>query len=133
MVIFKSLSFVHKEAIWLASRKHKDIRGNGSCILIFQDYSSEVTRARKEFAPLCSKLIKEGRKFALPYHARLQLFQGITFKASHPLQMQRDFWQNCKTRNMELLRQMTDCFRAPEFYQDTSTYFSCILFALFVI
>lgn len=80
VVIFKSLSFVHKEAIWAASRKCKDIRWNGARLLIFQDYSSEVTRARKEFAVICSRLIAEGRKFALLYPARLRLFLGSGFK-----------------------------------------------------
>lgn len=80
VVIFKSLSFVHKEAIWVASRKQRDIRWNGGRILIFQDYSSEVSRARKEFSPLCSQLAKEGRKFALMFPARLRLHHGSSFK-----------------------------------------------------
>lgn len=80
VVIFKSLSYVHKEAIWAASRKQRDIRWNDSRLLIFQDYSAEVTRARKEFAPLCSKLVKTGKKFALLFPARLRLYQGSAFK-----------------------------------------------------
>lgn len=80
VVIFKSLSYIHKEAIWQASRKCKDLRWEGSRLLIFQDYSAEVTRARKEFAPLCSNLIKENRKFALLYPARLRLYDGNVFK-----------------------------------------------------
>lgn len=80
VVIFKSLSFVHKEAIWRASRKCKDVRWNGSRLLIFQDYSSEVTKARKEFANVCSKLISEGRKFAMLYPARLRLYLSSGFK-----------------------------------------------------
>lgn len=47
---------------------------------MFQDYSAEVTRARKEFAGLCSRLVKENKKFALLYPARLRLFDGNTFK-----------------------------------------------------
>lgn len=47
VVIFKTLSFLHKEAIWQASRKQKEIRWNGTRLFVFQDYSSEVTRARK--------------------------------------------------------------------------------------
>lgn len=80
VVIFKSLNFIHKEAIWSASRKHKDLRWNGSRIFIFQDYSAEVTRARKEFSPLCSRMVKDGRKFALLFPARLRLFDGSTPK-----------------------------------------------------
>lgn len=80
VVIFKSLSYVHKEAIWQASRKRKNLSWEGSRLLIFQDYSAEVTRARKEFAPLCSTMIKENRKFALLYPARLRLYDGNTFK-----------------------------------------------------
>lgn len=79
-VIFKSLSFVHKEAIWKASRRHKDLRWNSSRLFIFQDYSSEVSRARKEFSGLCSQLIKDNKKFALLFPARLRLFEGNTFK-----------------------------------------------------
>lgn len=80
VVIFKTLNYVHKEAIWMASRKNKGLRWNDSRLLIFQDYSAEVTRARKEFSVLCSRLIKEGRKFALLFPARLRLFHGSTFK-----------------------------------------------------
>lgn len=54
VVIFKTLSFVHKEAIWAASRHHKDLEWNGTRLFMFQDYSSDVTRARKEFSGLCS-------------------------------------------------------------------------------
>lgn len=66
VVIFKVLSFLHKEAIWQASRKQKDIRWNNNRIFVFQDYSAEVTRARKEFSALCS--------------ARLRIFDGSSFK-----------------------------------------------------
>lgn len=80
VVIFKSLSFIHKEAIWSASRKCKELRWNGSRLFIFQDYSAEVTRARKEFSPICTRLVKEGKKFALMFPARLRLFDGNVIK-----------------------------------------------------
>lgn len=80
VVIFKSLSFVHKEAIWQASRQQKDLRWNGARLHIFQDYSAEVTRARKEFTPICSRLVKENRKFALLFPARLRIYDGNSFK-----------------------------------------------------
>lgn len=41
VVIFKSLSFTHKEAICAASQKLKEIRWNASHLFIFQDYSAE--------------------------------------------------------------------------------------------
>lgn len=80
VVIFKSLSFVHKEAIWQASRKQKDLRWNDIRLHIFQDYSAEVTRARKEFSPICSRLVKEDRKFALLFPARLRIYDGNLYK-----------------------------------------------------
>lgn len=83
VVIFKSLNYIHKEVIWQASRKQRDLCWEGSRIFIFQDYSAEVTRARKEFAPLCSALIKDNKKFALLYPARLRLFDGDSFKEFH--------------------------------------------------
>lgn len=80
VVIFKTLSFLHKEAIWQASRKTKEIRWNDSRLFVFQDYSSEVTRARKEFSTLCSRLVKENRKFALLFPARLRLYDGTSYR-----------------------------------------------------
>lgn len=80
VVIFKSLGFVHKEVIWSASRRHEDFCWNGSRLFIFQNYSSEVTRAHKEFANLCTRLVKENRKFALLYPAQLRLYEGTSFK-----------------------------------------------------
>lgn len=80
VVIFKILSFIHKEAIWQASCWHRDLRWNGSRLFIFQDYSSEVTRARKEFPGLCSRLVKENKKFALLFLAHLRLYDGSAFK-----------------------------------------------------
>lgn len=76
MVIFKTPNFIHKVTIWLASRRQKEIRWDGKRNFISSDYSSEVTRARKEFSGLCSRLVKENRKFALLYPARLRLFGG---------------------------------------------------------
>lgn len=80
VVIFKTLSFLHKEALWQASRKMKDIRWNDARLFVFQDYSSEVSRARKEFSTLCSRLVKDNRKFALLFPARLRLYDGTSFK-----------------------------------------------------
>lgn len=80
VVIFKMLSFLHKEAIWQASRKQRDIRWNNNRIFIFQDYSAEVTRARKEFSVLCSRLASENKKFALLFPARLRIYDGTSFK-----------------------------------------------------
>lgn len=80
VVIFKSLNFIHKEAIWQASRKRKELHWEGSRLFIFQDYSAEVSRARREFAPLCSRLVKENRKFALLFPARLRLYDGNSFR-----------------------------------------------------
>lgn len=60
----------------------KDLRWNGSRLFIFQDYSSEVTRARKEFSPLCTRLVKEGRKVALLFPACLRLLDGPSLKTS---------------------------------------------------
>lgn len=80
VVIFKTLNFLHKEAIWMASRRCKELRWKSSRLHIFQDYSAEVTRARKEFTGLCARLIKENKKFALLFPARLRLFDGSSYK-----------------------------------------------------
>lgn len=80
VVIFKTLSFLHKEALWQASRKQKEIRWKDARLFVFQDYSSEVSRARKEFSALCSRLVKDNKKFALLFPARLRLYDGTSFK-----------------------------------------------------
>lgn len=71
---------LHKEALWQDSRKQKEIRWNNARLFVFQDYSSEVSRARKEFSNLCSLLVKDNRKFALLFPARLCLYDGTSFK-----------------------------------------------------
>lgn len=45
-----------------------------------EDFSSEVTRAHKEFSGLCSRLVKENRKFAFLFPARLPLLEGNSLK-----------------------------------------------------
>ncbi|XP_063805109.1 uncharacterized protein LOC134983324 [Pseudophryne corroboree] len=78
-VIFRCLNYIHKDIIWSASRRKRNLQWNDVRIYIFQDYSAEVARARREFTPLCSRLAKTSRKFALIYPARLRLFKGSSF------------------------------------------------------
>lgn len=101
VVIFKTLSFVHKESLWLAYRRLKDLKWDGNRLFVFQDYSAEVTRARKEFTGLCSRLVKENKKFALLYPARLRLFDGNSFKDFSTVE---DAEAYCKEKNDEELR-----------------------------
>lgn len=52
VVIFKSLSFIHKKAILEVAQKHKALGWNFSPLFILQNYSSEAKWARKEFSSL---------------------------------------------------------------------------------
>lgn len=45
----------------------------GHKLLLFADYSVEVSRKRKEFQPVCAELYKRGIRFTLAYPAVLRL------------------------------------------------------------
>ncbi|XP_053555688.1 DNA mismatch repair protein Msh3 [Bombina bombina] len=72
-VIFRCLNYQEKLKILRAYRARKEVLHEGSKLLLFQDFSMEVTKQRKEFAPLCSRLHEPGRQVALLFPAKLRL------------------------------------------------------------
>ncbi|XP_063805907.1 uncharacterized protein LOC134984203 [Pseudophryne corroboree] len=73
-VIFKTLNYLHKQEIWKAARKVKNLEWEGHSLRLFQDFSVELSKLRKSFSPVCSALVKDQRKFFMMFPARLRIF-----------------------------------------------------------
>ncbi|XP_053571514.1 uncharacterized protein LOC128661265 [Bombina bombina] len=80
-VMTRLLHFQLKVEMLQAYRRPSPVLFEGSKLLIFQDYSSELMRKRKEISPICSELNRKREKVYLLYPARLKLLtpSGPTF------------------------------------------------------
>ncbi|XP_053568803.1 olfactory receptor 1361-like [Bombina bombina] len=78
-VMAKFLNFQGKSEILRAYRKQQNLYHQGAKILLFQDFSTEVSLKRKQFSPICSRLVAEKRFFSLLYPARLRIKSGMDF------------------------------------------------------
>lgn len=76
VVMVRFLNFVQKEIVLRAARAKRNQSSGGQKLLIFQDYSTQVSLRRKEFPGVCAALINRGARFALMYPARLRLEHG---------------------------------------------------------
>ncbi|XP_063806346.1 zinc finger protein ZFP2-like [Pseudophryne corroboree] len=82
-VFLSSLKFISEEHnIKKASMNGKEVkekRRRGKEDEQGKDYSVVLSKARKAFSPICSKLVQLGRKFSLLYPARLCIYSGTSF------------------------------------------------------
>lgn len=72
-VIAKYLNYADKSAILQKFRQHTPLMVDGVKILIFADYSKEVSNKCKAFQQICSGLFLQQIKFTLAYPAILRL------------------------------------------------------------
>ncbi|XP_069830657.1 uncharacterized protein [Dendropsophus ebraccatus] len=73
--IVKYLDFTDKVAIRKAFRNRREpLELDGHRLLIFGDFSAEVTRRRRLFSPICTALYQQQVRFALIYPATLKVF-----------------------------------------------------------
>lgn len=75
-VIAKYLNWAVKEKMLRAFRQNRDLRIEGTKILICQDFSAMVTQKRKAFTPICQVLAERNIRFQLLYPARLKIWDG---------------------------------------------------------
>lgn len=73
-VIARFLNAAQKDGVLRASRQLKRSGATACKVLIFQDYSAEVSLQRKAFQDTCRKLIDRGVRFTLAYPATLRVF-----------------------------------------------------------
>ena len=72
-VIARYLNYADRMDVLQSFRKARAAELDGHKLLIFADYSVEVSRKRKEFQPMCAELYKRGIRFTLAYPAILRL------------------------------------------------------------
>lgn len=72
-VIMKYLKYQDKQEILSRFKSKKKLELDGHTILLFADYSAEVTLKRKAFSDVCTKLYHSKIKFTLAYPAILKL------------------------------------------------------------
>ncbi|XP_053572801.1 uncharacterized protein LOC128662837 [Bombina bombina] len=72
-VMIKFLHFQTKMAVLRAYRKMDEVLFDNARILLFQDYSADLTKIRREFSALCSRLHREGKHAYLLYPAKLKI------------------------------------------------------------
>lgn len=84
-IIVKYLNCADRTDILQSFRKARSVMVEGYKLLIFADYSAEVSRKRKEFQSVCAELYKRSIRFTLAYPAtlRLQALDGeqLTFQS----------------------------------------------------
>lgn len=74
--IAKFLHYTVKEKILHAYRQRRSVTVRDHRILIFQDFSTNVTAKRKLFSPVCKCLIDRNIRFQLLYPAKLKVVQN---------------------------------------------------------
>lgn len=89
--IAKFLNFLDKEAILQAFRKNRQLTFRGQRILIFQDYSAQLSAKRREFTPICKVLSTHRIKFTLLYPAKLKITHNGTIEIFDNTQQAKDF------------------------------------------
>lgn len=72
-IIAKYLNYADRPDILQSFRKSRSVLIEGHKLLIFADYSAEVSRKCKEFQPVCAELFKRNVSFTLAYPAVLCL------------------------------------------------------------
>lgn len=72
-VIARYLNYADCTDLLQAFRKSRSVEFEGQKILLFADYSAEVSRKRKDFQQVCNELYKKGIHFTLAYPAILRL------------------------------------------------------------
>lgn len=71
-VIVHFLNYTDRVAILRSFRNAKCLQVNSHKLLLFADYSQEVSRRCKDFQPICVALFQKGMKFTLAYPAILR-------------------------------------------------------------
>lgn len=71
-VIIKYLKYQDKQEILSNIKSKKKLELDGHQLLLFADYSEEVTQQRKAFSDVCTKLYNAKTKFTLAYPAILK-------------------------------------------------------------
>lgn len=72
-MIARYLNFNDKNTVIQKFRTQRDLTIEGQSLLLFSDYSAEVSRKRKLFTPICATLFQNKIKFTLPFPAVLHL------------------------------------------------------------
>ena len=72
-IIAKYLNYADKSLISQTFRQARQLQIDGVKILVFADYSIEVSKKRKAFQQVCSELFKQQIKFSLAFPAILRL------------------------------------------------------------
>lgn len=72
-IIVRYLNYADRTEILQAFRSQRELKVNGYNLLLFADYSVEVSRKRKAFTKICSKLHNAQIRFTLAYPAVLKL------------------------------------------------------------
>lgn len=82
--IAKYLNYADKALILQRFRSKRNLTIDGHAVLLFADYSIEVSRKRREFSKICTKLFENQIRFALAYPAILNVTtstgQQLTFR-----------------------------------------------------
>lgn len=80
------LNYTDRVNILRSFRNLKSFQLDGHKLILFADYSQEVSRRRKAFQPICQALFQKGVKFTLAYQATLHFTDpsGDPKSFSHP-------------------------------------------------
>lgn len=72
-MIAKYLNYNDKAAILQKFRANRELQIGGHDILIFADYSMDLSKRRKNFSKICTQLYQRQIKFSLAYPATLYI------------------------------------------------------------
>lgn len=73
LVIVRYLNYANKHILLQHYCRARGLSADCHKLLLFTDYSVEVSKQRKSFAPICSQLHQHNLKFSLAYPAVLRL------------------------------------------------------------
>lgn len=101
--IAKYLNYAEKAQILQRFRSKGELIVGGHSILLFADYSPEVSRKRKAFGKVCSALFEQQIKFALLYPATLHVTtqNGKQLSFTDPLEAEAYLGSREDAKHME--------------------------------